>query len=543
MGFLDQTDDTPKTPESKPAGGFLSDNPPPTPPSEAGGDELAWSEIPGKAASNFVRSGSEFASNLVHPFLHPQETIEGIGNVGHGLAQRLGVAPEGGHEDEKYWDALKESFKNRYGSIKNFKQTLAEDPVGFAGDLSMALTGGETAFARAPGLLGKVGKTAGIASKVVDPLTVPTTVGAGLINAGGKATAGAANIVAHTGVKPIEEAAKAGYEGGAANKAFKESMRDITTPEQIVDNARAGVDSIVKQKNLDYKQRKAMWGQSQQPLSWTDINQGIRDANDIQTFHGVDVLSPRGQAMRGKLNDIIHDWSTLPASPYHTAAGFDALKKKITNIGKDFDIGTPERLIADNYAKGIRETIKGAVPEYAQAMERYGAYSDLVKELRKTLSLPADASKGTIDTALRKLTSTQRKNVNTNFGQRARLIDELVANGAEHLIPQLAGQALKSTEAHGLARFIPAILAGGGHNLEALLSAVASPRAVGEAARFVGSLPRYTGLKYLPKKQIGRFAQQEGRWNQPYSGPNLGPLQPQSRGGAVERALRTAKRR
>lgn len=509
------------------------------------GEVPDWSEIPGRAASNFVNSGSEFISNMVHPFLHPQEAIEGIGNVGHGLAQRLGVAPEGGHEDEKHWDAVKEMFKGRYGSMDNFKRTLAEDPVGVAGDLSILLTGGEAALARAPGLLGTAGKAAGITSKIVDPLTIPTAIGTGLIKAGNKTAASTANIISHTGITPIKEAAKAGYEGGSANKSFKESIRDITTPEQIVDNARGAVDNIAKQKNLDFKQRKALWGQSQQPLSWTDIDKSIADASDIQTFHGRDVLSPRGQAMRERLDDIINEWKNLPAQTYHTAAGFDAMKREITNIGKDYEIGSPERLISETYAKGIRNTIKGAVPEYAQAMERYGAYQDLIKELRKTLSLPADASKGTIDTALRKLTSTQRKNVNTNFGQRARLIDELVANGAEDLIPQLAGQALKSNEPHGLARFIPAIFAGSGHPMEAVLSAVASPRAVGETARFVGSIPRISGAKYIPKKQVLRASQQEGRWNPENKQKAITFWKPpaESRGGAIDRALRTTKRK
>ena len=500
-----------------------------------------WSQIPGRAWSNLGRSGAEFASNVVHPFLHPIEAVEGIGNVGHGLAQRLGVA--GGHEDEPHWDALKEMFKHRYGSIDNLKRTMAEDPVGFAGDLSTVLMGPEAVLGRAPGVIGKIG---GNIAKAVDPLTVPTAVGTAAIKAANKAAAATANIVAHTGMKPVEEAAKAGYEGGSANRAFKESMRGITTPEEIVDNARGAIDNIVKQKNLDYKQRKALWGQSQQPLSWTDISQAIHDAHDIQTFQGVDLLSPRSQQMRNRLDSIMHNWSNYPAS-YHTAAGFDALKQKIMNIGKDYEVGTPERAIAETYAKGIRTTIKDAVPEYASAMERYGAYQDLIKELRKTLSLPADASKGTIDTALRKLTSTQRKNVNTNFGQRARLIDELVANGAEDLIPQLAGQALQSTEAHGLARFVPAIFAGTGHGMEALLSAIASPRTVGETARVVGSIPRLTGAKYIPKKQVARITQQEGRWN-----PENSNLPPRlnidttgwghARGGAIGRAMRAARR-
>ena len=497
-----------------------------------------WSEIPGRAASNFGTSAGKFVSDMAQPFLHPVQTAQDIGNVGHGLAQRLGVAPEGGHEDEKYWDAVKEHFKGKYGSMENFKRSLAEDPVGVAGDLSVLFTGGGGAAARLPGIAGRVGEIAGTVGRAIDPLTVPVKsaelLGQGLKKA---ATASAVGITGAP-MKSLEKATEVGYEGGEANKAFKESAADITTPEEIVDNAKKGVDNITKEKNLDYTQRKALWGQSQQPMSYNDIGQAIRDAHQVQEYKGVDLLDPRGAKFRKSLDNTIIDWMQQPHPDFHTAAGFDALKKKIGNLRDAYELGTPERKIGDMYYKAVGDTIKKQVPEYANAMERYAEYSNQLNELRKGLSLN---DKATIDTALRKLTSTQRKNVNTNFGQRARMLDELEAAGSKNLGAQLAGQALKSNEPAGLHRLVPAIAAGTGHFGEAALAALASPRAAGRAFNAAGSLPRVTGLKYVPKKQVLRAARVAGE-ETPDNGDRLYVSPQRARGGKVDRAMRAVKK-
>ncbi|QCJ78800.1 MULTISPECIES: hypothetical protein [Bradyrhizobium] len=54
------------------------------------------------------------------------------------------------------------------------QRALAEDPAGVFGDISTVLTGGETALARLPGLVGKSAKVAGTAGRIVDPLNVVT---------------------------------------------------------------------------------------------------------------------------------------------------------------------------------------------------------------------------------------------------------------------------------------------------------------------------------------------------------------------------------
>lgn len=52
-------------------------------------------------------------------------------------------------------------------------------------------------------------------------------------------------------------------------------------------------------------------------------------------------------------------------------------------------------------------------------MKNYENASNLIREIEKTLSLNPKAS---IDTALRKLQSVMRDNVNTNYGKRGDLV-------------------------------------------------------------------------------------------------------------------------
>src|SRR6185436_11965461 len=110
----------------------------------------------GETVSNIPKSAAQFGSDLVQPILHPIDTAESFKNLGLGVLEKTGVMS--GTEHEKYADAVGHFLADRYGGIENVKKTMREDPVGLAGDLSMFLTGGGSAAARAPGMVGRVGE-------------------------------------------------------------------------------------------------------------------------------------------------------------------------------------------------------------------------------------------------------------------------------------------------------------------------------------------------------------------------------------------------
>ena len=123
-------------------------------------------------------------------------------------------------------------------------------------------------------------------------------------------------------------------------------------------------------------------------------------------------------------------------------------------------------------------------------MKGYSESSDLIKEIERTLSL---GDKASADTAMRKLQSLMRNNVNTNYGQRLSLAQELSNAGGKDLMPALAGQAMNSLTPRGLqgASNVPtAYLAygAGGPALAVADVLSSSPRVVGETAYKYGQM-------------------------------------------------------
>ena len=129
-----------------------------------------WPGIGRAALANLGPSAARNAAAIVQPFFHPIATAEALAGTGAGALQKTGVLP--GDEFEPYADAVKDFFVKRYGSVDALKHTLATDPVGVAADLSVAFSGGETALARLPGVVGRVGEISGDVSRAVNPLNI-----------------------------------------------------------------------------------------------------------------------------------------------------------------------------------------------------------------------------------------------------------------------------------------------------------------------------------------------------------------------------------
>ena len=151
-------------------------------------------------------------------------------------------------------------------------------------------------------------------------------------------------------------------------------------------------------------------------------------------------------------------------------------------------------------------------------MERYSEASDAIKEVERALSLGKKAS---IDTAVRKLTSVMRNNVNTNFGNRLAQAKKLEVAGGTPLMPSLAGQALNSAMPRGLAGSGTQMglgLAAGQYLHPAFWGTLplSSPRLMGEVAHLGG---QGAGLlnKFGPTRAraAGRAAVQTGRIQDP----------------------------
>jgi len=458
--------------------GFVLDAAPPSKP---------MTEVGKEALKNLPSSALEFGKNLVHPFLHPIDTAQGLASVFNAYGQRArnmsppelrGSAPP---FDTAPADALEQHFKDRYGGAENIKGTLAKDPVGALADASVLLTGGATLPARIPGVVGQTARAVGSVGRAIDPVNVAATAGVKIPAAVGSSVIGA---MTGSGGAPIREAFKAGKTGGDYAKAFLDNLRGDVPASDVVDSARNAVDQMRAERGNAYRTQMAGITQDPAILSFDPIDAAITKARDTGTYKG-QVINESAGSTWAKIDKVISEWKQLPPDQFHTVEGMDALKKKLGDIRDDTDFGKPARRVADTVYNAVKDQIVQQAPTYGKIMKDYEAASDALREVEKALSL---GEKATADTALRKLQSIMRNNVNTNYGKRAELGQTLVDNGATTLMPQLAGQALNKWTPRGLQALGAQGTAIGSFFNPAVVGALPfmSPRLMGEAAYYAG---------------------------------------------------------
>jgi hypothetical protein len=462
----------------------------------------------GTAASNIPGSAANFAGDIFHAVTSPVETVTNIAQVGKGALQKAGVMS--GEDAKPAADAVGQFFADRYGGSENLVNTMKTDPVGFLSDLSLVLTGGGMAAAKAPGIVGQAGQALKTAGRVVDPLT---PVGAAVKGAGHVAAEAIGGLTG-TGGKSLRLAAEAGAEGGAKGEAFVSNMRGNADMGSAVSEAKAAVAKLREERGAAYREAmNSLKIVDDAVLDFGKIDAAIEKVSKVKKF-GTEDLSPSTRKLRADVTKAIDGWRKLDPATYHTVEGLDALKQKIGDIVYGTtDVNTPARRIGDEIYHGVRNTITEQAPAYAKIMKGYEEASELVKDIEKTLSLNKGAS---IDTSLRKLQSILRNNVNTNYGKRAELAEYLASAGAPNMLAKLAGQSLNSWLPRGLGHIantteiVAAIhnLANGNPKAAAAIFALvpaSSPRLAGEVAHGLGKASN------LPFRAAGQTSFQLGR--------------------------------
>lgn len=206
----------PVEPEAPPTTGFDVRSARPVV-SEIPGPRRSWSDVAYEAITNIPSSAARFAGGLYEAVTSPVQTATALGTV---VAGGVGKVEEkvlpGAVRDfiksfaaspDSYDKAIKAAedfggfYKDRYGDIDKLKNTLATDPVGAAADLSTLLSGGATATGR---MAPAVSTVLGAASRVIDPLTVPTKVAGAGLRAG--ATAAGSVVDLAKGERPAARA-------------------------------------------------------------------------------------------------------------------------------------------------------------------------------------------------------------------------------------------------------------------------------------------------------------------------------------------------
>jgi hypothetical protein len=285
----------------------------------------SFADVAGRAGQNLLPSAKRFGEDLWNVVSDPAGTGKTLLKTVAGTGQKL---IPGAQQYEPYADAVGQFFSERYGGLENVKRTMAEDPVGFLADLSTVLTGGQLAAARAPGVVGQIGRAAGTASRAIDPIQA-SLKGAGLVGKGvGKFAAGALGMTTGAGGKAIGQAARAGLEGGEAAKSFRENMRGSVPMEEVITDAKSALGEIKRARSAAYNAGMANVRADAKVLKFGKIETALNTANADFTFKGVSI-SPSSSTTLKELATVIDEWKRYDPKEFHTAAGFDALKKRI----------------------------------------------------------------------------------------------------------------------------------------------------------------------------------------------------------------------
>lgn len=462
---------------------------------------LAWSDVPGQALRNTPASAGHFVSNLAHMVAHPIDTMTGLADLGAGAiregAKRVlpaGVvsaidyldAPETTKRIENAATGTGQFLKDRYGGFDQIKHTLATDPVGAAADAAAILSGGGGLAPRAPGVVGRVGQAVSAIGSAIDPVVNTGRV----LSRSGQVAADLIGTTTGAGSRPFREAYNAGATG---NTTLLDHMRGNAPLTDAVDMAESAVRQMGRERSASYDANMASVRASQQPMNFDPVLQALDQARDLAIYR-----SPSGRAIvrdqaaldtHTRIANLVNEFMSLPAVE-RTPSAFDALKQSIGDIRQRTQQGTSERSIADQIYRTVRNEISTQVPSYAAAMREYGQASEAINEMRRTLSVNDRAS---MDTTARKLLSSMRNNVNANFGQRERLVDELAMH-EPNLPAALAGQTLATLAPRGLARLgiTEGLQLGAAYLNPSTLAALPlqSPRLMGEAAYAAGRVGR-----------------------------------------------------
>ena len=455
--------------------------------------ERSWGDVAMSAIGNIPSSGAGIVKGIYEAVSNPVETAKGVYKLGKGAVQH--ALPEsivGSDEEAKQMASqVGQFYKQRYGTMQGFKEALATDPVGVLADVSTVATGGGAAAAKIP-LLAKAGQVASTVGRSVDPLVMALRGTEKAISGAGKIAEKGLGMTTGVGSEPILQAYRAGSQGGGRQASFIENLRGEVPVQDVLEPAKADLSAMGRQQKADYRADMQAIRGDKSVLDFGDIDKALADAAGRTQFKG-QVIKQGASNQVEKARELVDNWKNLDPAEYHTPEGLDALKQQVGDILESipFEQKNARSAVGEVY-NSIKSTINNQAPKYAEVMKDYSTAADTIKEIERALSL---GQKSSADTAMRKLQSLMRNNVQTNYGNRLNLAKELEQAGGRPIMPALAGQALSEWTPRGMQRVSALPTAGGAYLMGEPMTAGAylaasSPRLAGEASLKAGQIAR-----------------------------------------------------
>ena len=497
----------------------------------------------GDTVLNTLKNTPESAVNLVGGLMAPATDLGASVLQGQreGLYKAVPdmVGDALGLSDTGTGKAFLNSMGERYGTLKGFKRAASTDPLGVAGDASLALTGGGSAAARLPGIAGRFGEGVADVGRAMNPLValdqLSTKYGGkaanlarrspvNLTEAAGSGVAGMVSIPSGVGGATVREAFKAGRGKGLAgaetpaSEAFTSSMRDPgANGDVLVNTAREAVGNLRDEASQRYRAAMANFGTQPVPLDITQVTDAMQRIRPKNYDAMLDAPHrPADHLAWEQMRDTVDHYANqaLQDPSLLEPLALDQFKQDLYTIGSKVG-GAYDKdaaRIAGTAYGSVKDLLVKHDPVYADTMKNYEKAAKEAQQLEQGFGLAAARGKvPNIDSATRRLQSIMRNNANTNFGQRVAQGERLAQlDPSGTLMPMLAGQTASSWLPRGLRANVGA--AGIGttllHAPEALMAHAApvagaiglvAPRVAGElsygAGRAMGAAERL-GKKY-----------------------------------------------
>ena len=462
-----------------------------------GDDELTLGDTLGGAAINFIPSTFELAYDTVYALtLGLPDTLEGVVDI---IGGATGLS-----EDDTAYEALKQYYGDRYGSIQGFAKAMQTDPASILADVAGIFTGGATILAKTAGVAGKVSKISALsnAAKAAETFGTyaakldPMNAAAAMTSAGAKLGTRAAEAAvvdaparfAGTTPDALKQGFDAGKRGSQEFKDYASGTGDLSVP---LDKAEKALGELYQERSNRYTQRMGKLKQSEETLSFDDVEKAIEGVRNVGRHKGIDI-----SAAADVWDQVDAKYMEFFDKGLNTIEDFDAMKRAVKTIGDKYQPGTPQFKVANDVAKAINNTIVDGAPEYAKIMKDYRQASDALTDVKSSLSL-GSASK---DTAINKLRRTAE-----GRGPRGRTVLDLLEQtpSGKGIGDMFAGYALSSDVGAGIGPSLtgPAAVMSG--SPEVLAAGMITPKSLGDKAYKMGQV-------YGPaERAISSFAQNQ----------------------------------
>ena len=492
-------------------------------------------------AKNVPKSAGRLVGGMASALGHPLDTGEALLKTTVGTFQAMtpetpaSVERGVGKEYVPHAKAAAKVLKDRYGSMEAIGNTLYEDPVGAAADVS-AVAGGVggalragSGLARSAGAtrtasgLGKAASVAGTVSDATNPMIGLAKAVKPVARAAGKVGSEALGLTTGAGGEAIRTAVK------NPSSQFKAAMRGDISEVDIVDKFKTALQNVRDLRGERYRERLNDIGKGMAPPA-TVANQAASATGKVQqtaaslttpgravsksaapgTSVTLDLTPVRNEMMsqlqsfgahvtpngldlsrvpianpseRKLFEGIVHDVVTWGSKPGDlTPLGVDTLKRRIGDFYSD---SSSARAFVQGIKKSVEKVLNDNVPGYKEMTREYAAASDFIQTIEKNFSLGKNADKGS---AIRKLSTALKQ----NNEYRKVLTEALGQFTSDDLKGQLAGYHLSQTAPRGLAGvttgagIMLAISQGMVHPAFAAELLLTSPRAMGEVLTAMG---------------------------------------------------------